>query len=290
MRQFFILTALLLPFIAAFGHHNALSRIDESGGPERGTLLLIGGHASDSLFLPIFKELVGGAEAPVVVVPTARSDQELQNHHFIERQKARFSKYGFQQVRILHTRQQDEANSKAFVQPLKDAAGVWFMGGRQWRLNDSYLNTRTHRELKKLLERGGVIAGTSAGATIQGSYLVRGDTKANTIMMGDHQKGLSFLKNTAVDQHLLARNRHFDMFEVLRERPGLLGIGLDENTGIVVEHDVFRVVGEHYVAIYDGTRWSAERDTVYQLSQDQGQFYFLRQGQRYDMKHRKVLP
>ncbi|MBS3806753.1 MAG: cyanophycinase [Bacteroidales bacterium] len=258
-------------------------------GPERGTLLLIGGNASDSLFLPMFQELVGGPGEPVVIIPTARSDAGMQDDHFMKRQKERFAGYGFTEVHILHTRDREEANSEAFVQPIRDAPGVWFMGGRQWRLSDSYLHTRVHRELERLLDRGGVIAGSSAGATIQGSYLVRGDTRSNTIMMGDHEKGLSFIENIAVDQHLLARNRHFDMFEVLRERPGLLGIGLDENTGIVVEKDTFRVVGEHYVAIYDGTRWSAERDTVYQLSEGQEQFYFLHKGQRYDMKQRKVL-
>ncbi len=62
---------------------------------------------------------------------------------------------------------------------------TYFTGGRHWRIADSYLNTKVHEELLKLLDRGGVIAGSSAGATIQGSYLARGDTKNNQIMMGD---------------------------------------------------------------------------------------------------------
>ena len=261
----------------------------QTRGPERGTLLVIGGHASDSLFLPMFQELAGGPSEAVVIIPTALSDEGMQHDQFVEHQQERFAQYGFQEVHILHTRNREEANSEAFVQPIREAGGVWFMGGRQWRLSDSYHNTRTHRELERLLDRGGVIAGSSAGASIQGSYLVRGDTRSNTIMMGDHEQGLSFIEHVAIDQHLLARNRHFDMFEILREKPQLLGIGLDENTGIVVEQDSFRVVGESYVAIYDGTRWSAERDTVYQLTGDQQQFYFLHKGQRYDMKQRKVL-
>jgi len=285
-----VYTALSQEFEGGRSEHQEAGGVKPvAHGPERGTLLVIGGHASDSLFLPLFQKLVGGGGEPVVIIPTARSDAGMQDNHFMERQKERFVNYGFKEVHILHTRDREEANSEAFVQPIRKAGGVWFMGGRQWRLSDSYLNTRTHRALERLLDRGGVIAGSSAGATIQGSYLVRGDTRSNTIMMGDHEKGLSFIDHVAVDQHLLARNRHFDMFELLRERPGLLGIGLDENTGIVVEKDTFRVVGESYVAIYDGTRWSAERDTVYQLSQGQEQFYFLRKGQRYDMKQRKVV-
>ena len=84
-------------------------------------------------------------------------------------------------------------------------------------------------------------------------------------MMGDHEEGLNFLTNVAIDQHLMARNRHFDLFEILDNRPELLGIGLDENTGIIVKGNTFTVMGESYVAMYDGTRWSAELDTIYQL-------------------------
>jgi cyanophycinase len=167
--------------------------------------------------------------------------------------------------------------------------GIWFSGGRQWRHADSYLHTKTHKAFFDLLDRGGVIAGSSAGATIQGSYLARGDTKTNTIMMGDHEEGLGFLTNVAIDQHLLARNRQFDMFEILDNRPELLGIGLDENTGIIVQGNRFTVLGSSYVVLFDGSRWSAERDTIYNLPAGSREFYMLRNGQQYDLKNRKVI-
>jgi len=134
-----------------------------------------------------------------------------------------------------------------------------------------------------------VIAGSSAGATIQGSYLARGDTRKNTIMMGDHEEGLAFITNVAIDQHLFARNRQFDMFEILGKRSELLGIGLDEDTGIIVEGDQFTVFGNSYVAIYDGTRWSAERDTIYSLPEGSRDFYLLHEGQKYNLSSRKVI-
>ena len=196
---------------------------------------------------------------------------------------------GFKNVTVLHTRDREEANSKAFITPIENAKGVWFSGGRQWRHADSYLNTKTHEAFNDLLQRGGVIAGSSAGATIQGSYLARGDTKANTIMMGDHEEGLNFLTNVAIDQHLMARNRQFDLFEILDNRPELLGIGLDENTGIIVKGNTFTVMGESYVAMYDGTRWSAELDTIYQLPKGSREFYFLKEGDKYDLANRKVI-
>jgi cyanophycinase len=258
-------------------------------GPANGTLLLIGGNADDQVFLPRFKKLVGGGDNPIVIIPTARSKQTIQQKGFFERHKERFKKYGFTDITMLHTRSRKTADSEKFVKPLRNAKGVWIMGGRQWRLVDAYHNTLVHLELLSLLHRRGAIAGTSAGATIQGSFLVRGDTKRNTIMVGDHKKSFAFIENVAVDQHLIPRNRHFDMFEVLEQYPDLLGIGLDENTGIIVKKDTFRVTGENYVAIYDGTRWSAERDTIYKLKKGEEQFYFLDEGDRYNLKERHVI-
>jgi cyanophycinase len=260
----------------------------ESRGPEKGTLLVIGGSASD-IFYKKFMNLVGGADAPIVVIPTAVTSEILSDED-LENFRNSFVKRGFNNVTVLHTRDRKVANSTAFVEPIAKARGVWFSGGRQWRHADSYLNTLSHKAFFELLNRGGVIAGSSAGATIQGSYLARGDTRKNTIMMGDHEEGLGFISKVAIDQHLFARNRQFDMFEILENRPELLGIGLDEDTGIIVEGDQFSVFGNSYVAIYDGTRWSAERDTVYTLPEGSRDFYLLSKGQKYDLRQRRVIP
>ena len=268
---------------------NFLMAQNTAVGPQNGQLLIVGGGAKDSVFMPIFKKLVDGAEQEIVVIPTAGGDGALNRDPSFARYKRMFEKFGFTKITVLHTRDPKVSDRDDFIKPLKTAKGVWFYGGRQWRLADSYLNTKVHDELNQLLERGGVIAGSSAGASIQGSYLFRGDTKSNTIIMGDHEIGLGFLKNVAIDQHLLARNRQFDMFELLEKRPELLGIGLDENTGIVVKGDQFEVVGKSFVAIYDGTRWSGERDTIYQLEKGSKEFYFLRKGHKYDLKNRRVI-
>ena len=156
--------------------------------------------------------------------------------------------------------------------------GVWFSGGRQWRLVDAYGGTKSEEAFNGVLERGGVIGGSSAGASIQGSYLVRGDTKTNTVMMGDHQEGFGYLKNVGIDQHLLKRNRQFDMVEVIEAHPELLGIGLDEKTGIVVTGDQFEVVGPSYVVIYDP-----------ELIQKNKTFYFLSAGDRFNLKTREAF-
>lgn len=258
-------------------------------GPEHGSLIILGGNARDPFFLQKFKELAGGEDAKIVIVPTAWDDRQVARDSAFLRFKGEFESAGFKNITVLHTRDPKVANDPEFYAPITQATGVWFSGGRQWRIADGFLNTKAHKEFNNLLDRGGVIAGSSAGASIQGSYLARGDSQGNTVMMGDHEVGLGFLKNTAIDQHLLARNRQFDMFEILENRPELLGIGLDENTGIVVQGNTFEVIGNSFVALYDGTRYSRERDTIYQLPANSKEFYFLRKGDQYNLKERKVI-
>lgn len=267
-------------------------------GPEKGHLVIVGGSLSDSSIYARFLELAGGPDAPIVIVVTAGSDAYLFDNCGLEDIKKRFSENNFNNYIVLHTRSRDVANSEAFVKPITEASGLWFTGGRQWRLADSYMDTRTHEEIIKLLERGGVVGGSSAGASIMGSYLVRGDTKTNTIIMGDHEKGLSLITNCAIDQHLLALNRQFDILEILEVHPELLGIGLDENTAIVVHDNEFEVIGESFVAIYDGTfcqfvrdkaDWSVERPEITVLPEGSQKFYLLSAGRKYSLSKKRVI-
>jgi cyanophycinase len=254
-------------------------------GPVNGTLVIVGGGSlSDSIFLRFIK-LAGGIDAPIVVIPTAEGlDTYDQNYGAAGMMR----RLGATNVTVLHTTDRNIANTDSFVKPLVIARGVWFGGGRQWRLVDSYKNTLTEKMIWKVLERGGVIGGSSAGATIQGSFLTRGDTKNNQIMMGDHQEGFGFMKNVAIDQHVLARNRQFDMFDILKNRPELLGIGIDENTAIVVHRNQFEVIGASYVLVYDGTFWSREGSDLKNLPEKSRLFYFLHKGDKYDLLNRKV--
>jgi cyanophycinase len=184
---------------------------------------------------------------------------------------------------MLHTHDRKVADTDAFVQPLLDATAVWFNGGRQWNIVDSYASTRTYREFHKVLERGGVIAGSSAGATIQGDYLVRGDTSGPNVVMTEepnHQKGFEFLRKVAIDQHINTRNRWDHIIPVIQKHPELLGIGLSEGTAIVVTGDTFEVMGKWKVAVHDNTRLYQPWEKPY---------FVLSPGDRYDMKARKII-
>ena len=244
-------------------------------GPARGALVLVGGNLQDPAIVERFLELAGGPDAPIVLIPTAGG---AESYDETWRGVDAFRATGATRLTILHTTDRDTANTDTFVEPLRHARGVWFGGGRQWRLADAYLDTKVHEALREVLDRGGVIGGSSAGATILGSYLVRGDTRTNTIMMGDHKEGFGLLRNVGVDQHLLRRNRQFDLVEVIRAHTDLLGIGIDEDTAIVVQGDRFEVIGRSYVAIYDHDR----------LLDSGGLFYLLSPGDAYDLATREA--
>jgi cyanophycinase len=228
----------------------------------------------DPAILRRFIELAGGPDALIVVVPTAGGGEEYDSSH---RGLNAWREVGATNLTVLHTTDPAEADTEAFVAPLRNAGGVWFEGGRQWRLVDSYGGTLTETAFREVLDRGGVIGGSSAGASIQGSFLVRGDTGGNELMMGDHQVGFGYLRNVGIDQHVLRRNRQFDMVEVIEAHPELLGIGIDEDTGIVVQGDEFEVIGQSLVLIYDNQR----------ITGPDGRFYFLVPGDRYNLATRE---
>ena len=242
-------------------------------GPKNGSLVIVGGAMRDPEIVKRFIDLAGGPDASIVVVPTAGEGDQFDEYWSGTRI---FRENGARRISVLHTRDPKVADTEAFVQPLTTARGVFFAGGRQWRLADAYLNTRTQREVQALLDRGGVVGGSSAGATIIGSFLVRGDTKGNEKMIGDHVVGFGLLKNSAIDQHLLRRNRQFDLVEVIDKHPQLLGIGIDEDTAVVVTGDRFDVIGQGYVAIYDKKHATRPPD----------RFYFLAPGDRFDLAKR----
>ncbi|MFC0183182.1 cyanophycinase [Pseudarcicella hirudinis] len=261
-------------------------------GPEKGSLIIIGGGGSTPEIWSKFVELAGGKEkAKIVVITAAAGDSAAFKVSTVEMIKR---VTGIQQVTLLHTNNLQEANSEKFIAPLKEATGVYFEGGRQWRIADSYLNTLTHQAFFEVLNRGGVIIGTSAGATIQGSFLWRGDTKGPDILIGDHTQGLAFLKNSVIDQHLLRRNRQFDLVNFVRQSPELIGIGLDEATAILVQKDTLEVMGKSYVAIYDYKTITGQAQTFLSKEGERNNpssapFFFLSHGQKYDLKNRVIL-
>ncbi|HEX6973724.1 MAG TPA: cyanophycinase [Vicinamibacterales bacterium] len=255
-------------------------------GPAKGTLVIVGGGSTEGTgIVEKFIELAGGPDAKFVIVPTAGGNKNPDGtlHEYKEEQEiASWLRRGLKNVKMLHTADPKVADTEEFAKVLRDANAVWFNGGRQWNIVDSYANTLTYKEFHKVLERGGVIGGSSAGATIQGEYLVRGDTSGAQVMMTaepNHQEAFKFLRGVAIDQHINTRNRWDDLDPVIAKYPKLLGIGLSEGTAIIVKGDTFEVMGKWKVAIHDNTR-------LYQPWEKP--FYVLSAGDVYNMKTRRI--
>lgn len=239
---------------------DAIDRVGDLFPPSRpqppfvknGSLVIVGGGGMPAGLMEELVELAGGENAKMVYVPCSESDEVSSPQRIVEI----WEKMGVESATFVHTKDREKANSdEAFLAPLRDATGIWFGGGRQWNLADSYFGTEAHRLMKEVLNRGGVVGGSSAGASIQARYMCRANPVANfDIMAPGYERGLGFISGVAIDQHFSQRRRQRDMTSLVDRYPQLLGIGIDEATAIVVTQSNARVVGRGKVHFYDRMR------------------------------------
>ncbi len=242
-----------------------------------GSLVIAGGGSLPAEAMASFIQLAGGENARIVYIPCEEAKTIPREPGMVRELR----RAGAGQVDWLHTKDRRLANDPGFVAKLTDATGIWFGGGRQWNLVDSYQNTEAHRLMHLVLERGGVIGGSSAGASIQGDYMPRGDPLGNTQMMAEgYERGLGFLQGIAIDQHFTQRNRYADMVLLKKAFPQLLGVGIDEGTCLIVTGSEAKVIGPGKVAFYDQAIGSEALE----------QYTHVSSGELYDLVARKRLP
>ena len=277
------LSAVIFSAVVLAGAGNAQT---PEYGPPKGTLVIQGGgNAAGTGIYETFVNLAGGPNAKILIIPTAGGNREKDGSLKIYKEAeviAPWKRLGLTDVRMLHTADPKESDTEAFAGTLRDAKGVWFVGGRQWNIVDSYAGTLTLSEFRKVLERGGVIGGSSAGASILGDYLVRGAVETPNMVMApepEHQHGFAFLRKTGIDQHINTRNRWDDIIPLIRRYPELLGLGISEGTAIVVTGDRFQVIGKWKVAVHDNHRTYQPWEKPY---------FVLSAGDEYNMKTRMV--
>jgi len=259
------------------------ARAQKSSGPPNGTLIVDGGGTTEPI-VRRFVELAGGSQARIVVIVTApsairfgpdnvildpdwpRDRKEWQQYHeYLKRW------FGVEHLEFIHTRDRHVADTEAFFAPLNTASGVYLIPGNSGRLADAYLGTRTLTVLKALLNRGGVIFGSSAGAIIQGSFTVRGRPDKPLLMAPGRTKGFGFLTNVAINPHLTSAKRDAELVNVVDAHPQILGIGIDDDAALVVQKNIFEVIGSGRVAIYDNVR------------HDGSWYYWLKPGEKFDL-------
>ena len=240
---------------------------------------MVGGGAMGPEIFRRFIELAGGPDAPIVVIPTAQGsasyDQDAAS-------AAGFRRNGAKDVVVIHTTDRAIANSDSFVARIKRARGIWFGGGRHFRLVDSYAGTKSEAAFHDVLARGGVVGGSSAGASILASYLIRGAPSNDNLIMSHpgYLAGFGFLKNIAIDQHVVARERLPDLADsIIPKHKELLAISEDEGTAWVIRGDTGEIIGRSKAFVYNG------RD-----ANDAGKpFLTLWPGDRYDLGARRVM-
>jgi cyanophycinase len=248
-------------------------------GPAHGTVIAVGGGAQGPRIWKAFIDAAGGPDALILDVPNNGIAKPMSAAPRWAGEGLR--KHGARNVQVLFTQSREVANSAAFVAIIERARGIWFDGGRQYRDIEAYSGTRTARAFWGVLDRGGVIGGSSAGMAVLGDFLVRG-APSNNNYIEDYpgfEKGFGYLRDTATDMHVVARERLPDLTAVIARYPHVLGISADEGTAWVIHGDVGRIIGRDKAFVYNG------RDPT-----DPGVPYLtLYPGDTYDLYTRRVL-
>jgi len=242
----------------------------QTSGPKNGALYIHGGgRLNTSEFIALVKDQTGKADPRIRVMTTAqglRRQRDYENGKTWRMVTTLKDRFGLTDVSELYTLSAQEANDPKFFAQIDQADAIFMSGGNQSYLTDAFLGTESLAAMKRLLERGGVIGGASAGAQVQSSFMTRGDFKKRVIL-GDkkHQQGFEFITNSAFDVHVEERSRERDLFKIFHADPSqlqdpgldplqLLGIGIDQGTAIIVTKNRLRVSGPGLVRIFDPLR------------------------------------
>jgi cyanophycinase len=238
--------------------------VDEhaGNGVPAGRLLIIGGgedRCCGTGVLERFVELSGGGQARITLVTTATGMPDEVHAEY----EQVFRKLGVEQTRELRLRGRADADSDAAATALRESTGVFFSGGDQSRIL-ALVGSRANDILRDQLGRGLVVAGTSAGATAMGRTMILGgegpEVSAATVRTGP---GLGLAPRLLIDMHFAERGRLPRLLSAVALDPDHLGVGIDENTAILVDGDTFEVLGTGVATVADG-----ERSTVVHAAGD----------------------
>ncbi|SEN33856.1 cyanophycinase [Mesobacillus persicus] len=219
-----------------------------------GKLLIIGGKEEKCRtgdILSTFVDLSRAKRGAVGILPTASKIPNEVSAAYIEV----FTKLGLEELEVINVDTREKASDPSILKTVSGLAALFITGGDQKRLSDCIRNTKLHSLITEKWKAGMLIGGTSAGASIMGEDMIiysemkNNDEDRLLIEMG---KGFGFEKNLLIDQHFSQRARFGRLISAIGENQELVGIGIDENTAILVEGDHFEVIGEHQVFVIDG--------------------------------------
>jgi cyanophycinase len=255
------------------------------------TLIIIGGKEDRSADKVILGEVARRVGSGKLVVSTVAMKNP---GGLFEQYEQAFRALGIKHLFKLEINEREEGTRDSKIRILDDAVGVFFTGGDQVKITSQIGDTPIFKRVEEIYEAGGVIAGTSAGASVMSeTMLVEGGDEESHVSGGSVRMapGLGLIEGVIIDQHFMERGRVGRLVGAVAQNPKNLGIGIDEQTAIVVERNQFYVLGSGAVYVIDGTEVSysnvAEEDLKKTLSIYDMKVHMLSQGDRFDLIARR---
>jgi cyanophycinase len=239
-----------------------------------------------------FINCAGGKQKARIVVMTAATDNPKAA---AAKYRRIFRNHGVKDIKAIDINQREDAFRKSALEKTRQATGIFFTGGDQLHITSLMGGTPLHEILREKYESGTVIAGTSAGAAMMSNSMVISGHSDEAPRFGavELASGLNLLPETIIDTHFSQRGRHGRMIAAVAHYPQHIAIGLDEQTGILVQDGKFRVIGAGVVTVIDGTvvqhsnlayRADDEPLSIFDLK-----IHVLPRGYEYDLTHQRPI-
>ncbi|MBA2289442.1 MAG: cyanophycinase [Chloroflexia bacterium] len=261
----------------------------------RGVLMAIGGaedKMDDKVILSAFSNLAGGKKARIAIVPTASSIETAGLRY-----KAIFLGMGVESAEVVYIQNREDASLEDNLRELDRATGIFLTGGNQLKLSAIIGGTRFEECVRRRHQQGVVIAGTSAGASILSAHMVAGGAGGAVPKqrMAQMVAGFGLISDLIIDQHFRQRNRIGRLLTLVATNPGLLGIGIDEDTAAVFDADgtTMEVIGRHSVTIVDGSQMYSDIYRVKghgEVTVSDARLHVLPAGRKFDLGTRALIP
>ncbi len=263
--------------------------------PNLGTLIIIGGHEDKAGDRVILNEVARRARDDggrlVVVTAATQLPEEVAEDY-----RAAFGDLGIKHIDMLDVRTRAEAHEAALVDKVKAARVIFFTGGDQLRITSQLGDSPLFQALLETYHTGGTLVGTSAGAAaMPGTMLISGPSDASSKLPSlGMAPGLGLMPDAVIDSHFAERGRIGRLLGAVAQNPRNLGIGIDEDTAIVVERGIcFDVIGSGAVYVVDGSDISysslCETDADGVISIDDVRLHVLGTGDQYDLLARRPV-
>ncbi|RUX25196.1 cyanophycinase [Mesorhizobium sp. M7A.F.Ca.US.011.01.1.1] len=255
-----------------------------------GTLVIIGGHEDHDGDRVILKEVANLIPDGRLVLATIASHEP---EGYLEKYQRSFGELGIDDVIELYVNDRVEAAHDEKIKALENVSAVFFSGGDQLRITSQIGDTPIDDRVHEIFQGGGIIAGTSAGASMMSDTMMVKGPNAASFRIGHIRMapGLGLLPNVIIDQHFAERGRIGRLIGAVSLNPRVLGIGIDEDTAIVVQGNTFKVIGSGAVYLVDATGVThsniAEGQPDAALSIYDLKIHVLSSGDAFDLKTRR---